>query len=255
MCFPTTCPQEGSTYVLTARGAEVVDSTLHLDLIERGIARRRNQQQDFILSDIDEIPLTNQERVFFEQKQRTAEMRRDLEEMDAQMAKAILATARPVGLVAPSRSPEWAVPVLGGRALPLYSNFIKTNNFQNCETKHKETNMITLLIASLISLAPQDCGIDAPGLCGQIDDSRAGLPTIPPCRPRSSTATAPGWTAYPTAPSAGPLMGRPYTPDMTSAPLTEAYIERMKRRDDPNDPSVCEHNVDVWQETCRECKK
>jgi hypothetical protein len=28
----------------------------------------------------------------------------------------------------------------------------------------------------------------------------------------------------------------------THAPLTEAYLERMKRRDDPNHHSVCEHN-------------
>ena len=41
------------------------------------------------------------------------------------------------------------------------------------------------------------------------------------------------------------MSSRSYTPAMTHAPITEAYLERMARRDDPADHSVCEHNWEV----------
>ena len=48
-----------------------------------------------------------------------------------------------------------------------------------------------------------------------------------------------------------------YDKSMTKTPFTDAYVERMKRRDDPNDYGVCEHNVLVQHDpnACKECRK
>ena len=43
---------------------------------------------------------------------------------------------------------------------------------------------------------------------------------------------------------------KPYDPSMTESPVTDAYLERAARRDDPNDKSVCEHNIDLHVERC-----
>jgi hypothetical protein len=40
---------------------------------------------------------------------------------------------------------------------------------------------------------------------------------------------------------------------MSDTPETDAYLARMARRDDPNDHTVCEHNVDLLVQACEVC--